>query len=357
MSTTEIIDRLSQSNDVLPYLSVVIPVYNGEADLPELMAGLQQQNYPADRVEFLLVDNHSRDRTATQIEAMAQQDGRFRRLSETQIQSAYAARNTGIRAAQGEIIVFTDADCRPQPQWLSALIQPFLDPHQGTTIGIVAGEIVAFPGHSLLERYAERHETLSQRHTLNHPYRPYGQTANLAVRRTIFQQVGLFRPYLTTGGDADLCWRILDAGDWQLQWAEQAIVQHRHRTTLQELRSQWQRYGRSNRYLHELHGVALMTPLTQRDRLYRWSRWLLKEIPLNFIKVHTSGTGISGWIDAMVDTPLDLLCQQARWQGQCQSKLPDAARQIEGLLSVRFSPEVPSVLPDAALPLPAGLLD
>ncbi|MCU0525626.1 MAG: glycosyltransferase [Elainella sp. Prado103] len=362
MSNLKSLDRFSLSDPLLPSLSVIIPIYNGEADLPELIATLQQQDYPSDRVEFLLVDNHSQDGTATQLRAISRQDQRFHSLSETQIQSSYAARNCGIRAAKGEILVFTDADCRPQPQWLQAIVHPFLDPVQSATLGIVAGEIAALPGHSLLERYAERRDILSQRHTLTHPYCPYGQTANLAVRRCLFDQVGLFRPYLTTGGDADLCWRILRSGQWQWQWAEQAIVQHRHRTTLPELRSQWQRYGRSNRYLHELHGVELMPPLTRSDRLRRWGRWLLKELPLNFIKVHTLGTGISNWIDAMVETPLDLLCQQARWQGQCQAQLPDEARQIEWLLPGRFLPEVPPgfadiAFPDTAPTLPVGLTD
>jgi GT2 family glycosyltransferase len=91
--------------------------------------------------------------------------------------------------------------------------------------------------------------------------------------------VGLFRPYLTTGGDADICWRILRETDWKLEFAPQAIIRHRHRLNLREFRSQWRRYGYSNRYLHELYGVALMRDFTLRELIYRFSRWLFKEIP------------------------------------------------------------------------------
>lgn len=319
----------------LPTISVVVPIYNAEADLPDLFVCLQQQDYPVERVEYLLVDNNSQDRTQELLQALPPGEA-FHSLRETEIQSSYAARNQGIRAAKGEILVFTDADCRPQPGWLRQIVQPFLDPATGSSIGIVAGEITALPGDSLLERFADRQDVLSQKHTLAHPFLPYGQTANLAVRRAIFDQVGLFRPHLTTGGDADLCWRILQQG-WQIAPAAQAVVQHRHRSTLADLRSQWRRYGRSNRYLHELHGVSLAKELTWRVWVYRWSRWLLKELPIAlitaFIKVNGKRAGLSAWIDAMVETPLTLLCQQARAQGQRQAHLPEAAREIAWITS------------------------
>ncbi|MBW4467068.1 MAG: glycosyltransferase [Pegethrix bostrychoides GSE-TBD4-15B] len=328
----------------LPRISVIIPIHNGESDLPDLLHCLAQQSYPAALAEYLLVDNNSSDQTLKLLRTLPAAN--MRCLREMQIQSAYAARNTGIRAAQGEILVFTDADCRPQPNWLLHLVQPFTAPE----VGLVAGEVLALPGNTLLERYADRQATLSQKHTLAHRYLPYGQTANLAVRRQVFEQVGLFRPYLTTGGDADLCWRALQFNwktdcekpdceklGWAIRLAEQAVVQHRHRPTLAELRSQWQRYGRSNQYLHDLHGVDLARPLSRADRLHRWSRWLLKELPLASMLVFMKSpkrAGASHWIDAMVETPLSLICQQARAQGQRQAQLPEAAREIVWLDSV-----------------------
>jgi glycosyltransferase involved in cell wall biosynthesis len=303
-----------------PSVSVVIPIYNGEADLPDLLACLRSQTYPSALVEYLLVDNGSTDRTLAQLQSQPQ----LQALSETQIQSSYAARNTGIRAATGSIIAFTDTDCRPSPEWLAELVQPFADP----IVGLVAGEIKALPGQTLLERYADRHETLSQKHTLAHPFCPYGQTANLAVRREIFNQVGLFRPYLTTGGDADLCWRILRSENtsWELKFAATAIVQHRHRTTVAELRSQWQRYGRSNRYLHELHGINLTKEMSQEDYLYRWSKWLLKEVPIAAKNKLVNAD--FNLLEVLMDTPLSLICGKARAQGQRQARLEDAARTI-----------------------------
>ncbi|OLP15629.1 glycosyltransferase [Leptolyngbya sp. 'hensonii'] len=305
-------------------VSVIIPIYNGESDLPDLVDCLLAQTLPTEQVEYLLVDNASRDRTPILIQsAMARATAQgmiLKYLLEDQIQSSYAARNRGIRVATGEILAFTDADCRPQAAWLEKLMEPFTDP----AIGLVAGEILALPGDSLLEQFAEHGKTLSQKHTLAHPFCPYGQTANLAIRRDVLESVGLFRPYLTTGGDADLCWRVLRQTNWRIHFASGATVQHRHRATWKDLMAQWRRYGRSNRYLHDLHGVALQPEWSNREYLYRYSRWLLKELPIVTVRLLM---GKATRID-LVSTPLSLACGRARLQGQREAQLPEAAREI-----------------------------
>ena len=303
-------------------VSVVVPIYNGEQDLPDLIECLRSQTYPTDQVEYLLVDNNSSDRSSVIIQAAAESKQiTICPLTENQIQSSYAARNAGIRAASSEIIAFTDGDCRPQTQWLENLIQPFSDPN----VGIVVGEILALPGKSLLEKYADKQDTLSQKHTLANPFCPYGQTANLAIRKQAFVEVGLFRPYLTTGGDADICWRILRETSYQLKFAEQAIVKHRHRSTWKDLQSQWRRYGKSNKYLHELHGVDLMREFNTKEYVYRLSRWLLKELPVTTVKI------ISGKAEVieLFNTPIGLLNGRARMMGQRSAKLSEQAREID----------------------------
>lgn len=310
-----------------PTVAVIVPIYNGESDLPHLITRLLTQTYPADRVEYLLVDNGSRDRTPNllreAVQTAAAKGRSLRALNHTAIQSSYAARNEGIRAASSDIIAFTDADCYPSPQWLEALVQPFVDPE----VGLVAGEIQALPGKSWLEQYADRQQTLSQANTLNHPFCAYGQTANLAVRAELFKQVGLFRPYLNTGGDADLCWRLQQQAGARIFLASEAVIQHRHRNTLRELRQQWHRYGCSNRYLHELHGIELTRELKAKEVRYRLLRWLLKELPLGLAK---GALGQGHAID-LVTTPLDLICFSARTRGQQQACLPEKAHYVASL--------------------------
>jgi glycosyltransferase involved in cell wall biosynthesis len=318
----------------IPYLSVIIPIYNGEADLPGLLSCLVAQTYPRDRVEYLIVDNGSTDETFTLLQNFETQEINLKVLQENTIQSSYAARNVGILAARSPFLAFTDADCRPEPDWLINLIKPFT---QNPTLGWVAGEVKALESHNWLEQYADRQDTLSQKHTLANAFRPYGQTANLAIRRTCFEQIGGFRSYLTTGGDADICWRILGASGQNperlepsaltstltsaLNWhfAEDAIVKHHHRSTLDDLLAQWQRYGRSNRYLHDLHGVTLQAHPKVSYYLYRALRWFLKEAPIALINRDQQ---------ALISTPIGLLCLNARWQGQKKAKLSPMAHEI-----------------------------
>jgi glycosyltransferase involved in cell wall biosynthesis len=310
------------SEGFLPIVSVVVPVYNGERDVPDLIECLRSQTYPPDRVEYLLVDNNSRDRTSAIIETAAKfPQITIRHLTENQIQSSYAARNKGIHNSKGEIIAFTDADCRPQFDWLENLVKPLAD----LEVGISAGEIVALPGKTILEQHATRQNTLSQKYTLAHSFCPYGQTANLAVRKQVLAQVGLFRPYLTSGGDADLCWRILRETWYKLSFAESAIVRHRHRSTIKQLQSQWYRYGESNKYLHELYGVDLMPELTPGEYCYRLARWLLKELPVAIAK---RAIGKAKLVD-LFNTPIGLVNVRSRAIGQRQAKLPEAAWEIE----------------------------
>lgn len=308
--------------DILPFISVIVPIYNGETDLPDLIECLWSQTYPTDRVEYLLVDNNSGDRTYDYLQSYAIRSAArnitLTALQESQIQSSYAARNTGIKASQGSILVFTDADCRPGSHWLTELVASFGD----DAVGIVAGEIVGLPSTNWLETYADQQETLSQTHTLNHSFLPYGQTANLAVRRAAFQTVGLFRPHLTTGGDADICWRIQQETDWAIAFAENAQVQHRHRSTLTELRSQWRRYGQSNRYLHELHQSPLTEPLSAGESAKRLARWAIKEVPKSLLKGDRH-------LSTLLSTPLSLVCIHARSHGQSQVSLSSPAREIE----------------------------
>ncbi|MDX9857787.1 MAG: glycosyltransferase family 2 protein [candidate division Zixibacteria bacterium] len=94
-------------SETLPIISVVIPIRNEERFIARTIRYLLEQDYPADRMEVLVVDGESDDRTVEIVTAIAKEDSRVRLLHNPRRLSS-AARNVGSRAARGEIITFVD---------------------------------------------------------------------------------------------------------------------------------------------------------------------------------------------------------------------------------------------------------
>jgi cellulose synthase/poly-beta-1,6-N-acetylglucosamine synthase-like glycosyltransferase len=131
-----------------PPVTVLLPVRDEEAELPQCLASLAAQEYPEAQLEVLIIDDHSSDRSAEIVRARAAEDSRFRLLScAAGEEGKKAALTRGVSAARGEIIVTTDADCRHDAQWLRALLQPFAD-----GADVVAGPVVIDTRESLFAR-------------------------------------------------------------------------------------------------------------------------------------------------------------------------------------------------------------
>jgi glycosyltransferase involved in cell wall biosynthesis len=242
-----------------PFVSVVVPVLNGERTVGESLGTLLRMEYPADRRELIVVDNGSTDRTGQIVRGAP-----VRYLFEPERGTA-KARNLGIEASRGEIVAFTDADCLVSRGWLRELVAAF----DGDRVGAVAGEIVPFPPRTAAERYAARSRHLSPQRYLRRPRLPFAVTANLAFRRETFGQVGLLDPDAPRGGECtDFCTRFLRQTGQRIELAPKAVVFHRHRSTTRELiRQQWN-YGRGDAFLYGKYAAEL--PWTWRHRRQVW---------------------------------------------------------------------------------------
>lgn len=208
-----------------PFVSVIVPVFNGEETIRTCVESLLELDYPPDRFEVLVVDNRSTDRTRTIL-----RDYPVTVLEEVQIQSSYAARNLGIRRSRGEVLAFTDADCVVEHGWLRAIARAIASPDAGG----VAGPIEAYGTDSPIEQY-QAHRAIRAERAYNHKVLPFAQTANAAYRRSVFDRIGLFNPGILFGGDLDLSWRMQRELGLRLVYEPLAFVWHRHRTTMQGL--------------------------------------------------------------------------------------------------------------------------
>lgn len=215
--------------------SIIVPVYNNPADLRNCIESLKAMDYPARDYEIIVVDNNSTDGTA----AVATELG-VTCLSETRFQSSYAARNTGIKAARGTFIAFTDSDCVADKGWLKAIDAVSDD----EAAGCFAGEILSVEPTTTVERFSDKIGLLRQKGPLSGwHFKPYAQTANAVYRKSVFDQIGLFDPTTKSGGDAAIAWRMLDKTGYTIRFVPEAIVYHHHRTSVPDLYAQFRRYG------------------------------------------------------------------------------------------------------------------
>jgi glycosyltransferase involved in cell wall biosynthesis len=128
-----------------PYVSVIVPVYNGQKTIDMCLKALTNLNWQKQKLEIIVVDNKSTDRTCDFI----QRYSNVRLIHENKILSSYGARNRGIQTAKGEIIAFTDADCKPSDQWLQELLKESNDEN----IGCFVGEVKPLPPRNIIEKF------------------------------------------------------------------------------------------------------------------------------------------------------------------------------------------------------------
>ncbi len=107
------------------FVSVLIPARNEASVIASTVAGLLAQDYP--RFELLILDDHSEDGTAAIATAASQDDPRLRLLAGADLPPGWLGKNWACQqlgqAAAGDLLVFTDADVRWQPQALAGLVR------------------------------------------------------------------------------------------------------------------------------------------------------------------------------------------------------------------------------------------
>ncbi len=225
------------ANTHWPRVSVVVCTYNGARIIQDCLEGLMELDYP--NFEVLIVNDGSTDETA---QIVAQYP--FRLINTTN-HGLSSARNTGMEAATGEIIAYTDDDARPDPQWLRYLAWTFIT----EDFAGVGGPNIAPPGDGWLADCVANapggpvHVLLSDREAEHIP------GCNMAFRREVLQVVGgCDHRYRTAGDDVDLCWRVQQQGG-KLGFSPAAMVWHHRRNSLKMYWKQQQGYGRAEALL------------------------------------------------------------------------------------------------------------
>jgi glycosyltransferase involved in cell wall biosynthesis len=224
-----------------PAVDVVVPFLGPKSSLERLIAGMSQLELGSDDT-LTIVDNGGVGVTG---------NGRIRVLEAPERRSSYYARNRGAALGSADWLVFLDADVTPRPRLLDAYLADAPD----AGVGVLGGGIEDEPageGAPAAARFASLLGAMSQSNTLNGRTLAYAQTANCAIRRSAFEQVGGFRDDVRSGGDADICFRLRHAG-WAIEPRQEASVVHCNRSKLAKLLRQRARMGAGAAWVNERH--------------------------------------------------------------------------------------------------------
>ncbi|HEX3898851.1 MAG TPA: glycosyltransferase [Mycobacteriales bacterium] len=224
-------------------IGVVIPVRDGAAVLADGLTGVVAQARDLG-AEVVVVDDASTDGTAD----VAREAGATV-LALGSPSGPYIARNAGWRSLSSDVVVFTDARCRPQAGWLAAIVAPFGDPE----VAVAGGDIVTLSGPTTAMQWAAEQQSMRIAvHLEDAYYLPAATTANMAVRRSVLAQVDGFAA-IRSGGDIDICWRVQERGLGKVVAADGARMEMVPRESTRDVLRQWRRFGYGHLEMHLRH--------------------------------------------------------------------------------------------------------
>ncbi len=203
----------SRRPEDFPFVSVVLPIRNEETTIGDCLGAVLAQDYPAGRMEALVVDGQSTDRTRVVVAETAARDPWSRvRLLDNPIGSAPPALNMGIRAARGELIVRVDGHTIIAPDYLRRCVETLRETGADNVGGLMRPEGRGYVGRCIALATGSRFGVGNSRF---HYDERGGEAETVYLgcfRRTVFERVGLFDEGLVRNQDDELNDRIVASG-------------------------------------------------------------------------------------------------------------------------------------------------
>ena len=229
--------------------SVIVPAYQAAAVLPNCLGALQRQTIDRSQYEIIVVEDGSTDGTAAAAE-QALRDFPAARVICAEHGGPAKARNLGARAAQGDVLLFTDADCEPAPDWIERFARALAEPSISGAKGTYATRQCSLIARFVQQEYQERYDYTRRQAAID-----FVDTYSAAYRRTAFIDNDGFDVSFPTASveDQEFSFRLVERG-YHLIFVPEAQVYHRHNTTI-------------TRYFRRKYGIGY------------WKMYLLKRHP------------------------------------------------------------------------------
>ena len=242
-------------------VSVVVPVLNESADLPEQLAALAAQTY-CGPWELIVCDNGSVDGTPQLAASWRDRLPNLRVVDASDRRGINHARNVGVEHARGDFIAFCDGDDVVTPDWLHALAEaaPLAD--------IVGG---ALDTERLNGANATSPQELPNSLPLKYDFLLGVSGGNCGVWRAVAMELGWDEQFTFGGSDIEFAWRAQLAG-YHIAYAPQALISVRNPDSLRALARQWYLYGESEGKLFRVfrHRGMRRSRVGEAARVWAW---------------------------------------------------------------------------------------
>ena len=246
-------------------ISIIVPFRNAERTLERCVHSLQAQRYPHGAIEIVLVDNGSTDRSP---EIAAEFHGIV--VFRENHASIYAARNLGARKATGEILMFTQANCLAEPDWVKRHMTALGNPNVSVSIGRLA-PIKSTWLLSIFDAYENTRDDWNFGADNWKQY--FGRPTNLAIRRKRFEGHGPFEEVLR-GGDSLFVQKVArEISCNEVCYCSNAVVKH---LALDGIGSYLKYQFHNSRIMCSLHS-SHSAPIRVRDRVRLFCKTARKE--------------------------------------------------------------------------------
>ena len=226
-----------------PIISIITPTYNRANELKHLYRSLQQQSINLGLFEFIISDDGSTDSTKSMVQKWVAESEILIKFITQKNQGPGAARNHGMQAAKGDLILFIDSDCEAHPDWIKIIY----DEYQKNSFDAFGGPDAAKEDFSLLQKSIDFSMTSffttggMRGHSEKMMAKFFPRTHNMGIKKSIYNKVGGFGN-LRHGQDIEFSNRIRKSGA-RIKFFIKAIVYHRRRTSIKQFFKQVFNWG------------------------------------------------------------------------------------------------------------------
>lgn len=215
-----------------PEISVLVPTYRRPDMLERLLASLEDQTLDPERLEVVVVDDHSEDRTEQVLARAAERSGNVRPFTQDRNRGPAAARNRAVKEARAPLVLFCDDDIVVPTSLVEGHLRAHAE-HADPQLGVL-GRVDWHPDLRVTAfmRWVDRsglqfaYDTWLRAGAVDPPYAAF-YTANLSLPRKLVVDAGGFDerfPY-PAYEDMELAWRLTERG-FRLRYEPELLVYH-----------------------------------------------------------------------------------------------------------------------------------